>query len=116
MIAMRDTLRMLSTRLRGNPSRVFLAFALGIVLPSAFLSYLGFRSLNTEEKLLRNEAQERYQEAATSLQRLSMGTLRAPLSTLVDIAASEPFLREELPGISRRLFALREIGGAHVEN
>ncbi|HVO32492.1 MAG TPA: histidine kinase dimerization/phospho-acceptor domain-containing protein, partial [Elusimicrobiota bacterium] len=48
--------------------RVFGVFAAGIIIPSCFLSYLGFRSLQVENILERKETEERYAAVADLLQ------------------------------------------------
>ncbi len=56
-----DALDSVKTR---NPLRVFAVFAVGIILPSGFLSYLGMRSFQYEGALLQKQTEERYATVA----------------------------------------------------
>jgi signal transduction histidine kinase len=97
---------------KGYPSRIFLAFALGIVLPSGFLSYMGFRSFHTEQKWLRSQTEERNREAAGTLRRRAEEILGLPFQELSALGQSDTFKVQDLPKISKSLFALRALGGA----
>src|SRR5262245_18716499 len=59
-----------------HPLRVFTLFAVGIIVPSSFLSYLGFRSLKTERMLQTRQAEEQYAAVADLMQRKSADIIR----------------------------------------
>jgi signal transduction histidine kinase len=101
-------------RFKGNPSRVFLAFSLGIVLPAGFLSYLGFRSFKTEEKLLRQQAEERPRAVADLLERRAEEILPKPLESLRQIAA-EPSFKKDRVTLARRLMTLDDLDRVPLE-
>jgi hypothetical protein len=52
-----------------SPLKVFIVFALGIIMPGGFLSFLGFRSFQYEGRLVQKEAEERFTAVTDLMQK-----------------------------------------------
>src|SRR5258708_2405433 len=81
-----DTLAYIKTR---SPLKVSIIFAVGIILPSSILSYIGLRSYRYEQRLTQKETAERYATVADLIQTKVTTRLTDFLTPLRRIA-SEP--------------------------
>ncbi len=63
---MPDSLQSVKTQ---SPLQVFALFAVGIILPSAFLSFLGWRSFQYEGALMQKKTEEQYAAVANLMQK-----------------------------------------------
>ncbi len=79
-----DKLPYIKTR---SPVKVSIVFAVGIILPCVFLSYLGSRSYQYEARLMQKETEERYAAVADLLVKKVEGHLSDFQSALRTIAA-----------------------------
>lgn len=97
-----------------TPFRLFAIFAVGIILPGVFLSYLGFRSFQYEGMLLKKQTEERYSAVADSIQRRVQDYLLAFRATLRTLVSSEAFQRWDLPTMTKELLATERVGDASL--
>src|SRR5262245_2193111 len=83
-----DALAYITTR---SPLKVSIVFALGIILPSVFLGYLGVRSYRYENRLMHKEAEERFAVTANLIESKVAESLSGIISDLKKVATQPPF-------------------------
>jgi signal transduction histidine kinase len=89
-----DTLSSVKTR---SPLQVFAVFAVGIILPGGFLSYLGLRSFQYEGALMRKQTEEQYAAVATLMQKGLSEQMTRWVNALRALARQEAFERLNVP-------------------
>ena len=100
---------------RRRTVKVLTIFALGVILPSAFLSYLGFRSFQYEGMLIRSQTEERHAAAADLMQREAGEIFAAAVHRLEETIRSEPFQTGEGWDATRQILALEDLGGSRLK-
>src|SRR6185437_12303559 len=99
-----------------HPLRVLGVFAAGIILPSCFLGYLGFHSLQVENILQREQTEERYAAVADLLQRKA-GEMVNALAEDLRKSVVVPVLRQgSLAARTHALLSVTAIGGSAVQS
>lgn len=106
----------LETVFKGRPFRVFAIFAIGIILPSGFLSYLGFRSFQYERLLLTKQTEERYAALGDTLQRKADEYLHTLVSSLQHIVSSGPFQQRDFPAMITSLLSVHTLGPSSLHS
>src|ERR1019366_5110795 len=97
-------------RMASHPLWVLAFFAAGIILPSIFLSYLGYRSLRVENMLQRKQAEERYSAVADLLQRKAGEWLSGLVLELKQNVTSSIREKDTFGSRTERLLSITTIG------
>ena len=97
-----DTLAYIKTR---SPVKVFVVFALGILLPNIFLGYLGVRSYRYENRLMHKEAEERFAVVANLIESNINERVSTLITRLRTMAGQPSFQRLDYAQIMPHLLA-----------
>src|SRR6266404_4966699 len=102
-------------RIASHPLRVLAYFAIGIILPSIFLSYLGFRSLRVENMLQRKQAEERYSAVADLLQRKAGEWLTGLIRELKENVSQRIQAKDTFSARTEHLVSIQDLGHVPLE-
>jgi len=98
-----------------SPFRVFVIFAIGIILPAGLLGYLGFKSFQYENIVLKNQSEQRYTAIADSIQKNANDFFLGLVDALHLLSESEAFQKWNSPLMINQVLRTSDIKGFPVK-
>jgi signal transduction histidine kinase len=97
-------------------STIFIVFVAGIILPSAFLGYLGLRSFHYEGMVMQKQAEEHYAASADLIEKKIGEKLAAYVSLLHDLSRAPAVQARQTPELMSLALKTSKLGELPIEN